>query len=190
MAPSPHPLETDEARKARHFETLRHLATLAMDLAQDAHALAKQQLAPRPRPAGLPANVAAADHARTFAMLARAVRQILALEIRREAEPRARPTFRALARPPGVPIDPRRELLRAVFFAAIANDPDRARFRREIDEHIDRQLAADPDQRRPLERIVDDLVNSLGIDLDPAKLPDALLGIPQRDRFAPARASP
>lgn len=179
-------LETADARKTRHFDTLRRLATLAMDLAADAHALAKQQLAPRPRPAGLPANIAATDYARTFAMLSRAVRQIIALEIRREAEPRARPTFRLL----GAPIDPRRELLRAVFHAAIAKDPDRARFRREIDEQVDQQLAADPDARRPIEEIVDDLVHALGIDLDPAKLPDALLGIPKRNPFAAARASP
>ena len=181
MAPPPQLLETAEARKARHFDTLRHLATLAMDLAGDAHALAKQQLAPRPRPrpAGLPANIAATDHAR-------AVRQIIALEIRREADPRARPTFRPLGRP----IDPRREMLRAVFHAAIAKAPDRAQARREIDEQIDHQLAADPESRRPIEEIVDDLVHALGIDLDPAKLPDALLGIPQRSRFAEARASP
>ena len=174
-------LETPEARKARHFDTLRRLGTLAMDLAEDAHALAKQQLAPRPRPAGLPANVAATvDYARTFAVLSRAVRQAVALEIRRETEPRTRPSFRPL----GAPIDPRRALLRTVFHAAVAADPDRARLRPQIDQHIDGQLEADPDGCRPIVEIVDDLVNSLGIDLDPARLPDALLGIPPRNRFA------
>lgn len=189
---STQPLETADARKARHFDTLRHLGTLAMELAEDAHALAKQQLAPRPRPAGLPANVAATiDYARTFAVLARAVRQIIALEMRREAEPRTRPGFRPPGfRPSGVLTDPRRTLLRTVFHAAIAADPDHARLRREIDAHVDHQLEADPDQRRPIEEIVDDLVHSLGIDLDPARVPDALLGIPKRDRVADPRAGP
>lgn len=195
MALQTHPLETADARKARHFDTLRRLGALAMDLAQDAHALAKQQLAPppcslRPRPAGLPANVAATiDYARTFAVLSRAVRQAIALEMRREAEPRTRPSFRPLGAPPGSIIDPRRDLLRTVFHAAVAADPDRARLRREIDQHVDHQLEADPDQRRPIEEIVDDLVKFLGIDLDPAQVPDALLGIPKRS-FAEARASP
>ncbi|MGI4797911.1 MAG: hypothetical protein ACRYG8_28455 [Janthinobacterium lividum] len=180
-------LETPEARKARHFDTLRRLGTLAMDLAQDAHALAKQQLAPRPRPAGLPANVAGTvDYARTFAVLSRAVRQAIALEIRRETEPRTRPSFRPL----GAPIDPRRSLLRTVFHAAIAADPDRARLRPQVDQHIDHQLEADPDGCRPIVEIVDELVNSLGIDLDPARLPDALLGIPPRNRFAESSTRP
>ena len=179
------PLETPEARKARHFDTLRRLGTLAMDLAEDAHALAKQQLAPRPRPAGLPANVAGPiDYARTFAILSRAVRQAITLEIRRETEPRTRPSFRPLGAPPGLLSDPRRPLLRTVFHAAIAADPDRVRLRPQIDQHIDHQLQADPDGCRPIVEIVDDLVNSLGIDLDPARLPDALLGIPSRNRFA------
>lgn len=182
MAPT-HPLETPEARKARHFDTLRRLGALAMDLAEDAHALAKQQLAPRPRSAGLPANVAGTiDYARTFATLSRVVRQVVALEIRRETEPRPRSGFRPLGTPPAILLDPRRTLLRTAFHAAVAADPDRARLRREIDSHVDQQLEADPDARRPIVEIVTDLVHSLGIDLDPARVPDALLGIPPRNR--------
>lgn len=167
---------------------MRRLGELAMDLAHDAHALAKLQLAPRPRAPGLPANVAAnIDYARTFAILSRAARQAIALEIRREAGPRTRPTFRPLgAGPP----DPRRELLRTVFHAAVPAGPDRARHRREVDAEIDDQLDADPDQKRPIGDIVDDLMKSLCIELDLTKVPDIFIGMPQRNRFAEARASP
>ncbi len=195
MANPTDPCETADDRRARHFDMLRRLGTLAMELAESAHALAKQQLAPRPRPAGVPANVPgyasndATDYARIFAMLSRAARQTIALELRREAEPRPRPGFRSAGTPPAILIDPRRTLLRTAFHAAVAADPDRTARRREVDRQVDLQLQADPDGRRPIEEIVDALVHVLGIDLDPAKLPDALLGIPSR-RFAEARASP
>ena len=188
MASTTYPLETQDARKARHFDTLRRLGELAMDLAHDAHALAKLQLAPRPRAPGLPANVADnVDYARTFAVLSRAARQAIALEMRRETGPRTRPTFRPLgAGPP----DPRREILRTVFHAAIPAGPDRVRHRREVDTEIDDRLDADPNQKRPIGDIVDELMKALNIQLDLAQVPDILLGMPKRNLFAEARASP
>ena len=93
--------ETPDQRKARQFADLRTLAHLAMDLAQDAHALAKRQLAPRaPNPPGAPANIGA-DYARIFAVLSRAVRQAIAQEMRLEAGPRTRPICPASRRSTG-----------------------------------------------------------------------------------------
>ena len=177
------PPETPEQRKARQYTLLHHVGTMAHDLACDAHARAKQQLAPeRLHEAPPPPTTQQPDAAATFASLSRAVRQAIALEIRLDAPPRTRPVYRGATPLP----DPRRILLRRVFHDAVAKDPDRARRRREIDERIDQELGADPDQTIPLERTVVALCSGLHIDLDLSRVPDELLGIPPRPRPKPS----
>ena len=176
------PPETPEARKARQFASLRTLGDLGMDLAKSAHGLAKQQLTdpPRARPKDTP------DYAATFATMSRAVRQAVAIEIRLDAPARTRPAFR-LARL----ADPRRILLCHAFREAIAGHPDRASRIREIETVIDQHLEADPDQQIPIEKTIATLCNTLELDLDLSRIPDALLYYtPASSPLPPARAAP
>ena len=176
------PPETPEARKARQFASLRTLGDLGMDLAKSAHGLAKQQLTdpPRARPKDVP------DYAATFATMSRAVRQAVAIEIRLDAPARTRPAFR-LARL----ADPRRILLCHAFREAIAGHPDRASRIREIETVIDQHLEADPDQQIPIEKTIATLCNTLELDLDLSRIPDALLYYtPASSPLPPARAAP
>lgn len=165
MSIAPPPPETLDQRKARQYGALHTIGDLALDLAQDAHTQAKRQLA-------APPAKEERDCAATFASMSRAVRQAIAIEIRLDTAPtRLRPTFRAATPAP----DPRRILLRDAFHKAVE-----AARRPEIDAAIDEILAADPDQQVPMDNILDNLCQSLGIALDVRRMPNALLfyGLP------------
>ena len=96
--------ETIEQRKAHQYSTLHHIGVMAHELACDAHARAKEQLAAQRAhtPSRPPANNQI-NYATTFATLSRAVRQGIVLEIRLDAPLRTRPAYVGALPPP----DPR-----------------------------------------------------------------------------------
>jgi hypothetical protein len=177
----PRTLDPDAAeRTARHLRQLQELAELGMAMAR---AVAEEALHPAPAPEAAPSEPATAptrtrrDPGLGFARLAHSVRQTIALEARIAAE-RDNPSPRP-SRPP--PPDPRRSLLRGALYAA-APGPHREAgratpggFRREIDERIEDELAADPGGDIPIHEILAAICGDLGITLDCSRLPDALL---------------
>ena len=176
MFPAPHPLETDEDRRARHLSALKDLTTLGMTLARKAAARAETQLdAPEPDPA----DPRPADHARTFERYARIVRTLIGLEHRIATLDPARRTFR-----PGLPsaaarfgpdADPRRPKLRRFIQEITRSNPDAAEIRRLAQTTIDAALDRDPDRALPIGQILDEICTLYGLPFDIAQLPDAFL---------------
>ncbi|HEX4262559.1 MAG TPA: hypothetical protein VHY76_15790, partial [Acetobacteraceae bacterium] len=170
-------------RRARHLRQLEELAELGMEMAR-----AVAEAALHPPPAADPAAPAAPAHTpkRTdpglvFARLAHSVRQTIALEARIAAGTETR-TF---GRPPPPP-DPRRALLREALHGAAEprsgprSGPGRADasgFRREIDERIDDELAADPAGDIAIEDLLVIIARDLGVTLDYSRLSDAVIGM-------------
>ncbi len=201
----PRPIDPEAAaRTARHLRHLEELAELGMAMAR---AVAGAALHPPPAPdaAAPPEATPAApraphrkgDPGLVFARLALAVRQTIALEARIVAE-RDNPSGR---RPPPPPPDPRRALLRRAFRDAAdpgtggAADPSTGGaaatgFRREVDERIEEELAADPGGQIPIEDILDAICDDLGIDLDLSQVPDEVLGIADPEPADPEQEPP
>ena len=176
MPPSPHPLESDEDRRARHLSALKDLTTLGMNLARKAATRAEAHL---DAPDTDPADPRPADHARTFERYARIVRTLIGLEHRIAALDPARRTFR-----PGLPsaavrfgpdADPRRPKLRRFIQEITRSNPDAAEIRRLAQTTIDATLDRDPDRAMPIGQILDEICTLYGLPFDIAQLPDAFL---------------
>ncbi len=182
------PPDPDQAeRTARHSAMLRELAEIGMALAR---ALGQQALAALEAPApeapetAPPASSRSApvrpDPGLAFARVARAVRQTIALEARiiadRDAPPRPpRPERRPERHP-----DPRHAMIRRVLHKAAAADARGAApatVLREIDERLDDELDADPDQDIPIADIVVAICRDLGLARDLARQSDELVAI-------------
>lgn len=160
--------ETLALRKIRQFARLQRLGDLAMAVAEAAAKAtidAYDEPAPQDDKRG---PSPAAEHALTFARVSRIVRDITGLEIRLDQP--ARPSLYR-------PHDPRRALLRGVLHEAVAHEPDAAPRRREINDRIEQALADDPAAAIPLDRILSKLCDDLDIEIDIARVPDAVLGI-------------
>ena len=180
-APPPRPPETDDERRARHLETLREMAELAMAVARDA---AAKSIAPDPEPAPDPGPKPGrkpdpkVGFGLTFARATRAVRETIALEARIAAGELARPRARG-ARPYSelaTRPDPRRlELRQRLHKAADTTEPDRtarAALRREIDACLEAELAADPEAKTLSADIMKSVCSRFGLPFDITKLPD------------------
>ena len=159
-------VETDAERRARHLDMLRELAELNMQAAR----VAAVQVAQAD-----PGAQAAASPTLDLARATRAVAQIIALENRIVAgEP---------ARSAPATHDPRRLPLRQALHKTADAEPDRAaraRLCRMIDDRIEEELDADPDQDLPITEALIAIADDLGLRLDCSQLPDELLGIPPR----------
>ncbi len=184
-----------EARKARHLRHLEELAELGMAMAR---AVAKSALHPPEAddtpppdpetPATAPPQPASRGNpGLVFARLAHSVRQTIALEARIASggeTPRRTP-------PP--PPDPRRAVLQRAFRDAAGSGPNGApgtSFRREADERIDDELAADPGGHLPLYDILATICDDLGITLDHSRLPDEVLDFSEIEPDPDAETDP
>ncbi|HEX4262342.1 MAG TPA: hypothetical protein VHY76_14690 [Acetobacteraceae bacterium] len=176
----PRPIDPEaEARRARHLRQLQELAELGMAMART---VAQASLEPPPEAAAADTKLAVphppgrSDPGLVFARLAYAVRQTIALEARIAAgldgsAPRRPP-------PPPPPPDPRRALLRLALHDGARPGTDRAtgtKFRREVEERIEDELADDPDGDLPFGDILGAICDDLGITLDLARQPDAVI---------------
>ncbi|HEX4259930.1 MAG TPA: hypothetical protein VHY76_02420 [Acetobacteraceae bacterium] len=189
-----------EARKGRHLRQLEELAELGMAMARS---VAKSALHPPPAddtaaddtappdpetPATAPPQPASRSNpGLVFARLAHSVRQTIALEARIAAggeTPRRTP-------PP--PPDPRRAVLQRAFRDAAGSGPNGApgtSFRREVDERIEDELAADPGGHLPLYDILAAICDDLGITLDHSRLPDEVLDFSEIEPDPDAETDP
>lgn len=162
--------------QARHLAELCELQSLGMGIARGAAAAAARQFeTPAPQPASPSAPEPARgcpDAALAFSRAARIVHQSITLETRVAHGDLLR--GRATLPPPLA--DRRRVLIRNALHRAVQDEPDRAQRRRQIDEHVDHELRADPAQELPSKDILETVAEGLQIPLDPAKLADELIG--------------
>ncbi len=175
------PTEDDPAeRKSRHLTTSQEIQLLGMSLVRGAAAKAEQHLnAPDPDPEDPP--VRTPDHVLQFVRLARLVNHSMAFETRTANGElgRGTPAYRP-ATTRSAPPDPRRPLVgQALHRASDAlSGPDRARRRRAANDHLEAELAADPDQtRHPVDLLVA-VAEAVQFPIDPQHLSDELLHYP------------
>jgi hypothetical protein len=130
---------------------------------------------PRRAPAGPPGTIARkpTDPVLSFIRLAAAIREIIALEAGLAAGPA---TKRGLVTS-ALRADPRRAPLLDALRNVTEHVPDRALLRHETTTRLDAELASDPDQTLGLPEIFFPICEEFGIEIDYAKLPNAILGM-------------
>ena len=196
--PIPAPADPAQQRTERHLHMLAELGALGMDLARALHRQAMRAVAEMPAepPADAPANPPA-DPALQFARVARAVRQIVALEARlaedrdTRQERRQAAQARQAADAAQDATDCRKRQIRRRIrpaFKAGCVGRDAQRLLRDLEERLDDD-AEDPGQR-PLAEVVAHICRDL--QLDPNRIP-ALAGADWTepdDTAAPDEAGP
>jgi len=113
------------------------------------------------------------DPVTAFIRLAAAICELIALEANLAAGPALSRGLASAA----LRADPRRAHLREAFRELTENSPDRAALRRETAARCDAELAADPDQTRTLPQIFFPICEAFGIEPDPARLSDEIIGL-------------
>ncbi len=138
-----------------------------------------------PRPARPPGTPRPIDPALLFIRLAAAIRELIAIEAHlADAPTTARGTIN-----PALRADPRRAKLLEGLRIVTENHPNRTEELRLTIARADEELAADPDHTIEFPELLFIICESLGIEMDLARLPDEYLGIdpnaPDADPLGP-----
>ena len=167
------PEESPAERRARQLAWFRRLGELGMRAAEvaaerieDAHAQ------------GLDA-----DTASPTLDLARATRAVTAAVNAENRVARGDDLEPANPRVGPTPFDSRRAPLREALYLAVNAEPTpaaRTALRRAIDRELEAALLADPAAETPIDEVLADVSDTLGIQLDYSKLSDEVIGMPPR----------
>ena len=156
------PRETADQRQDRQAAFFRELTEMSMDAARIAHLTLKQ------------AHVAAKDTHKPNQDLNRATRGVVA-SVKAEND-----VYRTQRAPRAAASDNRRAPLCTALLKAAKTEPDpvqRAALTRDIPDLVEETLIADPNAETPIEEHLYALADQLHLNIDPATLPDEVLGI-------------
>lgn len=176
-------------RRGRHLRMLAELAEIGMELVREVRVQALEEV-----PAG---RLMAADPVLSFARLARAVRQTVALEAKVAVDgfASAQPASRGATRP-GAAVQPgfvkmkariRRSVEEAI--ASGAEPGDAEDLLRDLDERLDDPEYAEEMGDRPFGMIVALICGGLGVKIDLKDFTDTELGFDREDMKAAVRAA-
>jgi hypothetical protein len=171
----PAPPETAEERTQRHLDMCRHMAEMAMDLAQAAAERAMQDWSDEEEnPPDTQAKRPAArkpDPAQTFVRLTGVVRQSITLEIRIANPPQTQARRRGREKK----FDPRRATLKRLVHETTERKPDRNDLRKGAERTIEDHLADDFYDNTPMPDLFQIICKEAGIEPSQRALSDEML---------------
>ncbi len=175
MNDMPPPPETAEERTQRQLDMCRHMAEMAMDLAQAAAEKAMRDLSDEEEPPetqpkrGAPRKP---DPAQTFVRLTGVVRQTITLEIRIANPPQTQARKGREKK-----FDPRRATLKRLIHETTDRCPDRNDLRKGADRTIEDHLADDQYDETSMPDLFQSICKEAGIEPNQRRLSDEMLDI-------------